>query len=347
MDSSAAVRVLLLADTHLGFDLPVRARVSRTRRGPDFFRCFEHALEPALAGEVDLVVHGGDLLFRSRVPPSLVDRALEPLRRVARAGVPVILVPGNHERSRIPYPVLAAVEGLHVLDRPRTIQLDVRGCRVAAGGFPFAAGIRPAFPSLVAATGLLATPAGVRLLCLHQAVEGARVAGYTFRSGAEVIAARSLPPGVAAILSGHIHRAQVLEEDLAGRPLAAPVVYPGSVERTSFAERDEAKGCWLVHLVPSGGGGRVAGLRWRPLPARPMVKISLPGSGDAQEALRSALGALPAGAVVQVDATAVPAGAAAALTAATLRRLAPPAMNVSLRLAGSPGAPGSRGARAW
>ncbi len=59
------VRVLFVSDTHLGFDLPLRPRsfVERRRRGPDFFACFERALEPALRGDdADVVVHGGDLL---------------------------------------------------------------------------------------------------------------------------------------------------------------------------------------------------------------------------------------------------------------------------------------------
>jgi DNA-3-methyladenine glycosylase len=41
------VRILFLADTHLGFDLPERPRVDRRRRGPDFFANFVRALEPA------------------------------------------------------------------------------------------------------------------------------------------------------------------------------------------------------------------------------------------------------------------------------------------------------------
>lgn len=82
------IKVLLLADTHLGFDLPSRPRVDRRRRGPDFFACTRRALEPALAGEVDLVVHGGDLLFRSKVRPGLVAQALEPLLELAADGQP-------------------------------------------------------------------------------------------------------------------------------------------------------------------------------------------------------------------------------------------------------------------
>jgi exonuclease SbcD len=77
------VQVLLLADTHLGFDEPRRPRVIKRRRGPDFWANYHRALEPALRGEVDLVVHGGDLLFRSKVPADLVQRAMQPLFRVA------------------------------------------------------------------------------------------------------------------------------------------------------------------------------------------------------------------------------------------------------------------------
>ena len=89
-------RVLLLADTHLGFDQPFSPRVKKRRRGPDFFVNTERALQPALDGDVDVVIHGGDLLYRSKVPARLVSMAFEPLLRVADTGVPVVLgnVPG-------------------------------------------------------------------------------------------------------------------------------------------------------------------------------------------------------------------------------------------------------------
>jgi DNA repair exonuclease SbcCD nuclease subunit len=59
-----------------------------------------------------VVVHGGDLLYRSRVPAWLAEAALAPLKRLAESGVPVLLVPGNHERSRMPFPLLALHERL-------------------------------------------------------------------------------------------------------------------------------------------------------------------------------------------------------------------------------------------
>jgi DNA repair exonuclease SbcCD nuclease subunit len=83
------IRVLFLADTHPGFDLPFRPRIQRRRRGFDFFENFETALKAALNAEVDCVVHGGDILYRSKVPARLVEMVFTPLKRVANKSVPV------------------------------------------------------------------------------------------------------------------------------------------------------------------------------------------------------------------------------------------------------------------
>ena len=93
----------MLADTHIGLDYPLQPCIDRRRRGYDFLNNFRLALQPALQREVDLVVHGGDLFDRSRVPEALVQIALEPLLEVAASGVPVFLVPGNHERPEFHY----------------------------------------------------------------------------------------------------------------------------------------------------------------------------------------------------------------------------------------------------
>ena len=331
------LRVLLVADTHLGFDLPARPRVARARRGADFFANLDRALAPARRGEVDLVVHGGDLLFRSRVGGGLVAAALEPLLAVADRGVPVLLVPGNHERSSLPYPLLAAHAHLHVFDRPRTFVFEVRGMTVAVAGFPCErTGVAGAFAVRIAAAA--AGSGDVRFLCVHQTFEGATVGpvGYVFRPGPDVVSGRAIPPGFAAVLAGHIHRHQTLTHDLAGRPLAAPVLYPGSIERTSFAERDERKGYLTLAVAPDRGrGGRLAGWEFHELPARPMRVITVPAGGLGEDGLRAAiagrLAPLPANAVVQVRIEGAPApGAEAALRAASLRGLHPDTMIVEL-----------------
>jgi DNA repair exonuclease SbcCD nuclease subunit len=327
-------KILLLADTHLGFDLPARPRVERRRRGPDFFANTRRALEPALRGEVDVVVHGGDLLYRSKVPPALVAAALEPLLEVADSGVPVLLVPGNHERSALPFPLLASHANLHVFDRPRTVVFELNGVRAAFSGFPCErTGIQTRFRDLVEATGWRQQEADLRLLCVHQTVEGAKVHNYTFRGGADIIRGRDIPGEFAAVLSGHIHRSQVLEHDLAGRRLAAPVLYPGSVERTSLAERHEAKGFLTISIEP---GGKVVDHVFHELPARPMCAVVVdPADLDADalsRRLADEFSALDPDSVVQVRVDGdLKRGAEAVLRVANLRSLHPPTMTVDLR----------------
>ncbi|HEY6005184.1 MAG TPA: metallophosphoesterase [Anaeromyxobacter sp.] len=291
------MRVLFVSDTHLGLDLPARPRVLRRRRGDDFFRNFELALAPALAGEVDVVLHGGDLHYRSRVPAWLAEAALAPLREVASRGIPVLLVPGNHERSRLPCPLLALHENIHVFHGPRTVHLESRGLRVAFAGFPYAPGVRARFPSLLEATRLDERSADLKVLCLHQCIEGATCGpgDFTFRDGDDVIRRADLPSDLAVVLSGHIHRHQVLR-----RPGGPTAVYAGSVERTSFAEVGEPKGYVVVELAAGG----VAGIELRRLPARPMVirRVSLAGLGvaAARAEIERTVVATPADAVVQL-----------------------------------------------
>jgi DNA repair protein SbcD/Mre11 len=253
-----AVRLLFLSDTHLGVDLPARPRVEKPRRGDDFFESFERALAPALRGDVDLVVHGGDLFYRSRIPAWLADRVYGRLADLADAGVDVFWVPGNHERSAAPRSLFLTHPRVRVFDRPRTFRVTRGGLTLALAGFPYAPRAGAELASLLAATGHDGEAADVKLLCLHQAVEGATVgpSDFVFRGGDDVVRGRHLPAGFAAVLSGHIHRAQVLRRDLAGRPLGAPVLFAGSTERTSWAERYEAKGFLVLEVEPGGDGGR-------------------------------------------------------------------------------------------
>ncbi len=329
-------RILFLSDTHLGFDMPSRPRVSRSRRGEDFFESFERAIAPVTCGEACVLVHGGDLFYRSRVPAWLAERVFGRLADLADRGVDVLWVPGNHERSAIPRGLLLTHPGIRVFDRPRTFVVRRDGLAVALAGFPYSPRVRDEVPALVEATGHREVEADARLLCIHQAVEGATVgpAGFVFRTGEDVLRGRDVPSGFAAVLSGHVHRAQALRRDLAGRPLAAPVLYPGSTDRTSFAERKEAKGALLLAVSSDGSGAGTASWEFREHPVRPMVDLEVdPGVGPrALEAgLRDSLSTLDPRSVVRVRLTAEPPPEALpVLSAPALRALAPASMDVSL-----------------
>ena len=250
------MRILHLGDTHLG-------RVQRTWNGPpgwsradDHQAAFAAALAPALRGEVDLVVHAGDLFDRSRPPAAVVRAAAVLLERVARR-VPVVVLAGNHDRRGLRAHLGPGDGRLLVVDA--ATRLRVAGlCIGLVPHHRLAAGWASAAARAVAG--------GVDLLVTHQAFAGARVPGFTFRVGqpAETVDERHLPAGVPAVLNGHIHPRQVV------RCRGIPVVYPGSTERTSGAEAGQTKGFarWELGAAP----------RWRfeDLPSRPLLQIDHP-----------------------------------------------------------------------
>ncbi len=325
----ASARIVLFGDTHLGFDQPAHQRTQRRRRGDDFFANFRRVLDYTAATRPDVLVHGGDLFHRSRVAPAVVEGAFAALAGIADLGVPVLLVPGNHDRSRLPPSLWLGHPDIHVFDRPRTVALEAQGLRLAFSGFPFAWGdLRESFPGLLQQAGFEAVEAEARFLCMHHTVAGARVGsnGYTFRSGSDVIRSGQLPTRATAILSGHIHHAQVLD---AGHP---PVFYPGSVERTSFAERNEPKG--FYDLVVESAPGRAASVSkatFIELPARPMFDLHLPGALEPSQVrtyLAEASRGYPPDAVVRLVAGAVAPDVLERFGSGELRSIFPPTMNV-------------------
>ncbi len=332
------IRILFLADTHLGFDLPFRPRIQIRRRGLDFFQNFEKVLKYAVVNKVDCIIHGGDLFYRSRIPKRLVALVFEPLKKVADTGIPILIVPGNHERSVIPHSEFSMHPNIHVFTHPRTFDLPIGDRNLAISGFPFIRhNIRDRFRTIVHQTGWQNHKADCRLLCMHQSVTGARVGpvNFMFRGGKDVIRSQDIPSAFAAVLAGHIHRHQVLVRDLSGTPLASKVFYPGAIDRVSFAEKDEAKGFLLLTLNSKGQRkDNAISYTFHRLPTRPMVTISIHPQTSSQEALfkvlQDRLARLPDDAIVKV---AIPESIQGshweALKAQSLRKLAKPSMNIT------------------
>jgi DNA repair protein SbcD/Mre11 len=336
---SQKIKILFLADTHLGFDFPLKPRINRRRRGSDFFDNYEIALKAAVKNKVDLIVHGGDMFYRSRVHPNIVSKAFEPLIKTAEQNIPIYIVPGNHERSWIPASIFDTHPLIRIFEKPRTYFLNIKGVKLALAGFPNVRyGIREKFKKIVQQTNYEQKSSDVRLLCMHQIVEGAQVGiqNYTFRKGEDIIQGKDIPGCFHAILSGHIHRWQVLKSDLKGHSLAAPVLYPGAIERTSFVERLEKKGYLIVNLSFTNNTERPE-IDWEfiDLHARPMFVISIDinsvGKNNIIAFLKREISRLDQNSVVKVKLEKNPGNELMAfLSAETLREIAPSTMNIEL-----------------
>lgn len=250
------MRLLHLADTHLGAHLPAWGAPRGWHRSQDHERAWARALAPAREERVDAVIHAGDLFDRRDPNPGLVRHVGDTLADVARR-IPVFLIPGNHDTPRLRrlFPLLPP--GLVVADEPTRVRLE----DVAIGLVPYARRPEPWLDLLPAAVG-----PGVDLLVAHQQVDGAMVPGFTFRTGRPpgTLGPEHMPPRVSWVLGGHLHPRQVV------RVGSTRWVFPGSTERTAFSEEDETKGIALWTLED--------GVRWQfqDLPSRPMRYVRTP-----------------------------------------------------------------------
>lgn len=228
---------------------------------------------------MNLVIHGGDLFFRSRVHPFIIEQAFEPLLRIADSGIPVYIVPGNHERSNIPQSLLETHPNIKIFSTAKTFIHESDGLLIALAGFPYYRnGIRKEFTEIIKQTNLLTTDVDLRFLCMHHIMEGAfaGIQHYIFRNGDDVIKSAEIPANIDAVLSGHIHTKEIMRYDTSGRPLAVPVFYPGSTERTSFAEREEIKGYFILTLSADPFTKETSKTsRFVKLDTRPMIELEI------------------------------------------------------------------------
>ena len=267
------IKILLFADTHLGFDHPIKPQIERRRRGHDFFKNFNLVLNYANENNIDLVLNGGDFFDTDNIHSEIVSLAYETVFDFAEKGIPFVIVPGNHERSVLPDSILMRHPGIYIIDEPKNIYFKIKDADIAVSGFPYIKkNIRNRFPVVVKELIADKPFADINLLLIHQSIEGATVGpqNYTFRNRDDVLRIKDIPEEFDCILSGHIHRQQILTTK-SGKP----IIYPGSIERTSMAEKDEEKGFFVLTFERKNGEFSLSDTEFILLPSRPMHVIEI------------------------------------------------------------------------
>jgi len=130
------VKAIHTADWHLSAQRNrIDADTGLNSRLIDFFRCARFTVEDGLNRGAQLVLHAGDAFHGCRPTPSEVRLLREALRPALEAGVPVVLLLGNHDAPRSPaerhaLDLVRETPGLLVIDRPILLNVWQGGGRV-------------------------------------------------------------------------------------------------------------------------------------------------------------------------------------------------------------------------
>lgn len=231
------MRILATADSHFGF-LYGRTADSRKMSSERMFSAFERTVDFAVNSDIDLFLQGGDMFNRSKPIKKIISKAYELITKITSQGIPFIGIPGNHDRSSLPETLLSHFDkNLHLLNKTSRVRID----SISVIGFPFVAR-NPNQVFREIAKKALRTPEDQIIILCHQLFEGA-VFGphkHRFTNRSDTLDTSILPDNVKIVISGHIHRAQRIQN---GR-----IIYTGSLERTSFMEIIEPKGFLLIEL---------------------------------------------------------------------------------------------------
>lgn len=109
------MKILHFSDTHLGyqaFDRVTNAGINA--REQDVYDAFERVVERILEIQPDVVIHSGDFFHRPSPSNRALTFGLEQLRKIDRAGIPTVVIAGNHETPKTIYnsPILRALRTL-------------------------------------------------------------------------------------------------------------------------------------------------------------------------------------------------------------------------------------------
>lgn len=273
--SQKYIRLLHFADAHIDManygrhdpqtSLPVRVM--------DFLYALDQIVDRAIQEKVDLVIFAGDA-YKDRNPQPTFQREWgKRIMRLSQAGIPTILLVGNHDVSPASgrahtlheFDTLS-VPHIHVADRIRLLGPAELGVPIQVITVPWVSRnalmareelshqdvqvVLEALESRVSEllTRLIETanPDLPLIVTAHASVQGAKYGSERMvMLGQELVLSPALlrTKGVDYVALGHIHQHQ----NLNGKE-HPPIVYPGSIERIDFGEAHEDKGFVLAEV---------------------------------------------------------------------------------------------------
>ena len=231
------------SDTHLGYQAYDRVSSDGINaREQDVYDAFERVIDRIVELRPEAVIHSGDFFHRPSPSNRALTFGLEQLRRLSRAGIPLVVIAGNHETPKTIYnsPILRAlrtIDGVYPFfgDQYEQVTFD----QVTIHGVPHINDNRLLMSAL---EGMQAVPDKFNILMLHTSL-GKRFLMEEY--GEQVFPAEfeSKLAQFQYIALGHWHNYQAIDV----HPCAW---YAGSVERLSDTEIGVEKGFLRLDIQP-------------------------------------------------------------------------------------------------
>lgn len=258
------MRIVHFSDTHLGFRQLHRVNDSgRNEREQDVYDAFQRAISKIIELAPAAAIHAGDLFDSYHPSSAALGVALDGLRRLREAGIPIVLIAGNHSSPRVTaaehiFGVLERFGGAHmVYGGTREVRIgDLAVHAIPHDNDPeqLIAALRRTRPSADAAFNVLVAHVG--LDGLGQVVGSE--AGSVTLSGEALADAGDFD----YIALGHLHKFAPARDNAA---------YAGSLERLSWADDAPVKGVVEVDLVAGRQSHDYIGLH--PIDGRPFITL--------------------------------------------------------------------------
>lgn len=321
------MRLVHVADTHLGYSAYRRVTDEGVnQREMDVYSAFRQCIDYILKKKPDLVVHAGDLFDSVRPTNRAIGVALEQLLRLSEAGIPCVVIAGNHETPRLRetgniFRVFDHLDSVYPVygNRYETVEVNAGGKSVAVHCVPqcltqesFEGDMRSVAPC---------KDADVNVLLAHGAVKG--IAEFRMNEcNEQFLPVEALESQFDYTALGHYHTFSKVGEH---------AFYAGSTERLSFAEAGDEKG-----LIEVGLGSKVS-TRFVRIETRPMVDLPVVACEglsleEIHRVVRETLGDLdPREKIVRLSLSGVPSHLVRALDTRGIRELCKSAVHFELK----------------
>jgi len=307
------IRFLHIADTHTGTELYGRTNpvTGLNTRLEDFVRALSHIVDVALERKVDAVLFAGDA-YPGPTPSQTHQRAfVREIRRFIAANIPVLMIPGNHdmtaaEGKATALDVFADLADVTVVRDPKLTVVVTSSGILQVACLPWlhrsrlmadqdlsaeeaVRRLEQMGADLIARMASEVDPNHPAVLLAHLAAEEATYSGTerTASIGRDpVFKTNDLAnPTFQYVALGHVHYHQDLNAE------GPPVVYPGSIERLNFGEKDGNPGAVIVEIdYDLNRQVYEADYTHIPSPARTMVTISTVSQSDPTEGILQQIG---------------------------------------------------------